>query len=287
MARKNKMQQYQDLIRKVLVDGCYKQDRTGVGTLSLFGPRMEFNLEHGFPLVTVKKTNFKAIIHELLWFLSGSTNIQYLNDNGVHIWDAWANEKGEIGPMYGQQFRHWKSCSGFGIDQIGELIDRLKQNPDSRRHKVTAWNVDDLPDEKLNAIENVNDGLMALAPCHGDFQCYVRYESGEKYLDMSMYQRSADVFLGLPFNIASYALLIHMIAQQCGFKVGRLIWNGGDTHIYVNHIDYAWELLNRDTFDLPKLRINRKPPSIFEYQYEDFYLFNYQYGKAIKAEVAI
>ena len=264
------MKQYLALMREVRDRGAEKADRTGTGTRSLFGYQMRFDLGQGFPAVTTKKLHFRSIIHELLWFLKGETNVQYLRDNGVSIWDEWADGKGELGPVYGYQWRSWPAPDGKHIDQISRVMQDLKQNPDSRRLIVSAWNVADLP-------------RMALQPCHAFFQFYV---AGGK-LSCQMYQRSADIFLGVPFNIASYALLTHMVAQQADLTVGEFIWTGGDCHLYNNHLQQVEEQLTREPLPLPKLVIKRKPASIFDYAFEDFEIAGYQSHAPIKAPVAV
>jgi thymidylate synthase len=264
------MQQYLDLMRHVFNHGVAKQDRTGTGTRSVFGWQMRFNLAEGFPLVTTKKVHLKSIIHELIWFLQGATNIAYLKQNKVSIWDEWADEQGNLGPVYGKQWRSWPDGNGGEIDQIAELIERIKKDPDSRRLIISAWNVADLP-------------KMALAPCHAFFQFYV----AQGRLSCQLYQRSADIFLGVPFNIASYALLTHMIAQQCNLEVGDFVWTGGDCHLYSNHIEQTQLQLSREPMPLPKLNIKRKPASIFDYQFDDFEFEGYQSHPAIKAPVAV
>ncbi len=264
------MKAYLDLMRHVLEHGAEKADRTGTGTRSVFGWQMRFNLAEGFPLVTTKKLHLRSIIHELLWFLQGSTNVQYLRDNGVTIWDEWANDQGELGPVYGHQWRYWPTRDGGSIDQISEVIDRIRRDPDSRRLIVSAWNVADLP-------------AMALAPCHAFFQFYVAGGA----LSCQMYQRSADIFLGVPFNIASYALLTHMVAKQCGVEVGDFVWTGGDCHLYSNHLEQARIQLSREPYPLPTLKLLRKPASIFDYRFEDFEIVGYQSHPHIKAPVAI
>lgn len=264
------MRQYLDLLQHILDNGVQKQDRTGTGTISVFGYQMRFDLFKGFPLVTTKKIHLKSVIYELLWFLNGDTNIRYLKDHGVSIWDEWADEKGELGPVYGYQWRSWPNPDGTHIDQISKIIHQIKVNPDSRRHVVVAYNP--------SYIDQ-----MALPPCHALFQFYV---AGGK-LSCQLYQRSADVFLGVPFNIASYALLTHMVAQQCDLEAGEFIWTGGDTHLYLNHIEQARLQLTRQPYPLPLLRIRRKPGSIFEYQYEDFEILNYQSHPAIKAPISV
>jgi thymidylate synthase len=264
------MEQYHKLCRHILDNGVRKEDRTGVGTISIFGYQMRFDLSEGFPMVTTKKLHLKSIIYELLWFLNGDTNIKYLKDHGVSIWDEWADENGNLGPVYGYQWRSWPGRSGEKIDQISKLIDQLKKKPDSRRHIVTAWNPADVEQ-------------MALPPCHAMFQFYV----AEGRLSCQLYQRSCDTFLGLPFNIASYALLVHMVAQQCDLAVGDFVWTGGDVHIYSNHIEQVNLQLSREPFPLPQLRIRRKPDSIFGYQFEDFEIVNYQSHPSIKAPIAV
>ena len=264
------MNQYLDLMRHVLEHGVHKEDRTGTGTQSVFGWQMRFDLARGFPMVTTKKLHLRSIVHELLWFLSGETNVRYLRENGVSIWDEWADEHGELGPVYGYQWRHWPTPDGREIDQVAEVIARIRKDPDSRRLIVSAWNVADLP-------------RMALAPCHAFYQFYV---AGGR-LSCQMYQRSADIFLGVPFNIASYALLTHMVAQQCDLEVGDFIWSGGDCHLYLNHLDQAREQLSRAPYALPRLHIARRPATLFDYRFEDFDVSGYQAHPHIKAPVAI
>ncbi len=264
------MQQYLDFMRHVQQHGTTKTDRTGTGTISVFAHQMRFDLSQGFPLLTTKKLHLKSIIHELIWFLAGSTNIRYLKENGVSIWDDWADENGDLGPVYGSQWRSWPLPDGGHIDQIAQVVEQIKVNPDSRRLIVSAWNVADIPN-------------MKLPPCHALFQFYVA--NGK--LSCQLYQRSADIFLGVPFNIASYALLTHMVAQQTGLEVGEFIWTGGDCHLYSNHLDQVEEQLSRSTFALPELLIKRKPASIFEYKFEDFEIVNYQFHPHIKAPVAV
>lgn len=264
------MRQYLDYLRHILENGVEKEDRTGTGTRSVFGYQMRFDLQDGFPLVTTKKLHVRSILHELLWFLSGDTNIRYLQENRVTIWDEWADEKGDLGPVYGKQWRHWEGRNGVVVDQIARLVDQIKTSPDSRRLMVTAWNPAEI-------------GGMALPPCHYGFQCYV----AQGRLSLMWNQRSVDSFLGLPFNIASYAFLTHMLAQQCGLEVGELIFSGGDCHIYRNHMEQVEEQLSREPYPLPRLVIHRKPPSIFDYQYEDFEVVDYQSHPAIKAPVAV
>lgn len=277
------MKQYLELLNHILENGEDKGDRTGTGTRSVFGYQMRFDLQQGFPLVTTKKLHIRSIIHELLWILSGETNIQYLKDNKVRIWDEWATEEGELGPLYGKQWTAWDTPNGDTINQISEVIDTLKSNPNSRRMIVTAWNPADLPDESISPQENVKNGRMALATCHAFFQFYVA--NGK--LSCQLYQRSADTFLGVPFNIASYALLIHMIAQQTDLQVGEFIWTGGDVHLYNNTLEQAKIQLNREPYPLPKLVIKRKPKSIFDYQFDDFEIEGYQSHPHIKAQVSV
>jgi thymidylate synthase len=264
------MKTYLKLLQHILQNGEAKSDRTGTGTLSTFGYQMRFNLNDGFPLVTTKKLHMKSIVHELLWFLNGDTNIAYLNNNGVTIWDEWADENGNLGPVYGKQWRSWPTTDGRYIDQLSDIIQQIKENPDSRRLIVSAWNVGELD-------------KMALAPCHALFQFYV---AGNR-LSCQLYQRSADVFLGVPFNIASYALLTHMVAAQCNLEVGDFIWTGGDCHLYQNHLEQAITQLERTPFPLPKLLIKQKPASLFDYNFDDFEFVNYQSHPAIKAPIAI
>jgi thymidylate synthase len=264
------MKQYHDLLQYLLDHGAPKTDRTGTGTRSVFGWQMRFDLRDGFPLVTTKKLHLKSIVHELLWFLSGDTNVRYLREHGVTIWDEWADADGELGPVYGAQWRRWKAADGREIDQIQRAVDLLRTDPDSRRIIVNAWNVGEL-------------GRMALTPCHALFQFYV---AGGR-LSCQLYQRSADVFLGVPFNIASYALLTHMVAQQVDLDVGEFIWTGGDTHLYVNHVEQARTQLAREPYPLPRLQIGRRPPSIFDYRYDDFEFVGYQAHPAIKAPIAV
>lgn len=264
------MQAYLDLMHHVLSQGVRKTDRTGTGTLSVFGYQLRVDLGLGFPLLTTKKLHLKSIIHELLWFLRGETNVRYLQENGVTIWDEWADKNGELGPIYGYQWRSWPTPDGRHIDQISELMAQIQRNPDSRRLIVSAWNVADIP-------------RMKLPPCHAFFQFYV----AEKKLSCQLYQRSADIFLGVPFNLASYALLTHMIAQQAGLELGEFIWTGGDCHLYLNHLAQVETQLARQPFAAPKLVIKRKPASLFEYQYDDFEVQNYQCHPAIKAPIAV
>ena len=264
------MQQYLDLLQYILDNGVEKSDRTGTGTKSYFGYQMRFDLQKGFPLVTTKKVHLRSIVHELLWFLKGETNIQYLKDNNVSIWDEWANENGELGPVYGKQWRSWSAADGKTIDQISDVIAQIKKNPDSRRLIVSAWNVAELPD-------------MALMPCHTLFQFYV----AEGKLSCQLYQRSADVFLGVPFNIASYALLTMMMAQVCNLQAGDFIHTFGDVHIYSNHMEQVKLQLSRTPYPLPTMKLNPAIKNIFDFKFEDFALENYQSHPAIKAPVAV
>ena len=278
------MQQYLDLLQKILDEGQIKEDRTGTGTRSFFGHQMRFNLNDGFPILTTKKIFFKGVVYELLWFLDGSTNNKKLKDNDVHIWDEWEDESGDLGPIYGYQWRHWLDHNtGKSIDQIENVVDQLKNNPSSRRIIVSAWNVADLPDEKISPQDNVMNHKMALAPCHAFFQFFVSQDA----LSCQLYQRSCDTFLGLGFNIASYSLLTHMLAQQCDLELGEFIWTGGDVHLYLNHLEQAKEQLARTPYSLPKLRIKTKPDSIFDYAYDDFELINYQCHPHIPAPISI
>ena len=268
---------YEDLMRLVHERGVFKPDRTGTGTKSIFGHQMRFDLRAGFPLVTTKKVHVKSIIYELLWFLRGDSNVRWLQQHGVTIWDEWARADGELGPVYGVQWRSWPTPDGGHIDQIAQVIETLRTNPDSRRILVSAWNVADLP-------------KMALMPCHALFQFYVApapEPGGRGVLSCQLYQRSADIFLGVPFNIASYALLTHMVAQQCDLDVGDFIWTGGDCHIYSNHEEQVRLQLSRQPFPPPQLRIRRRPPSIFDYRFEDFEIVGYQHHPAIPAPVAV
>ena len=277
------MRAYHDLLRLLLEEGTAKGDRTGTGTLSRFGHQMRFDLNEGFPLVTTKKVHLKSVIHELFWFIQGDTNTQYLRDHGVSIWDEWATEDGDLGPLYGAQWRSWPTPNGAVIDQLSEVIESIKVRPNSRRLLVSAWNPSLLPDESESPQDNVRAGRMALAPCHTLFQFYV----ANNQLSCQLYQRSADVFLGVPFNIASYALLTHLIADQCGLDVGDFIWTGGDVHLYQNHLEQAKEQLSREPRALPKLKILRTPPSIFEYSENDIEILGYDPHPHIKAPVAV
>jgi len=277
------VKQYLDLMRHVRDHGVFKGDRTGTGTSSVFGYQMRFDLSEGFPLVTTKKCHLRSIIHELLWFLKGDTNTRYLHDNGVSIWDEWATEQGDLGPVYGHQWRSWPTPDGNTIDQITEVVTQLKTNPNSRRIIVSAWNVADLPDESISPQANVANHKMALAPCHAFFQFYVA--NGK--LSCQLYQRSADIFLGVPFNIASYALLTLMLAQVCDLEAGDFIHTLGDAHLYSNHMEQVEEQLSRDTFPLPTMKINPAIKDIFTFSFGDFELVNYQCHPHIKAPVAI
>ena len=275
------MKQYQDLLQHILDNGFQKGDRTGTGTISVFGYQMRFHLEDGFPLLTTKKVHLRSIIHELLWLINGDTNIKYLHDNKVSIWDEWADSNGDLGPIYGAQWRNWNN---EGIDQIADVINSLKNNPNSRRHIVTAWNPSVLPDESSKDFAaNVANGKAALPPCHAFFQFYV----ADNKLSCQLYQRSADVFLGVPFNIASYSLLTMMIAQVCGLGLGDFVHTFGDVHIYNNHIDQVKLQLSRQARELPTMKLNPEVNSIFDFKYEDFKLENYNPYDAIKADVSI
>jgi len=264
------MQQYLSMMRHVRETGVRKEDRTGTGTLSVFGHQMRFDLGQGFPLLTTKKLHLRSILHELLWFLSGDSNVRYLQDNGVSIWDDWADEDGELGPVYGVQWRNWPAPDSESIDQISDVVERIRSDPDSRRLLVCAWNVAEIP-------------KMALPPCHCLFQFYV----AEGRLSCQLYQRSCDIFLGVPFNIASYALLTHMIAQQTNLKVGEFVWTGGDCHLYLNHLEQVEEQLDRDPLPLPTLAIKRRPASILDYTFDDFEILNYESHPHIAAAIAV
>ncbi|WP_163831581.1 thymidylate synthase [Spartinivicinus ruber] len=277
------MKQYLDLMHHVKEHGVYKADRTGTGTYSVFGYQMRFDLAAGFPLVTTKKCHLKSIIYELLWFLRGDTNIKYLQEHGVSIWDEWATPEGELGPVYGKQWRSWEGSNGEAVDQIAELIETIKHDPDSRRLLVSAWNPAVLPDTGLKPDENAAKGKQALPPCHCLFQFYVA--NGK--LSCQLYQRSADIFLGVPFNIASYSLLAMMIAQVCGLEYGEFVHTLGDAHLYSNHLQQAEEQLSRKPFPLPKMNINPDVTDIFSFNYEDFELVDYQAHPHIKAAVAV
>ena len=261
---------YEDLLRDVLESGTHKSDRTGTGTTSVFGRQIRFDLSQGFPLITTKRVHFKSIAYELLWFLRGDSNVKWLQDHGVTIWDEWADASGDLGPVYGVQWRSWPTPDGESIDQLAQVIEQIRQTPDSRRLIVSAWNPADIPD-------------MALAPCHALFQFYV----ADGKLSCQLYQRSADLFLGVPFNIASYALLTHMVAQQTGLEVGDFVWTGGDCHIYDNHLEQVNEQLTREAYPYPTLRFARKPESILDYGYDDFIVEDYQHHAPIRAAVAV
>lgn len=277
------MRQYLELLDRIRRHGDRKEDRTGTGTLSVFGHQMRFNLKHGFPLVTTKKIHLKSVIHELLWFLRGDTNTAYLKENGVSIWNEWATEDGDLGPIYGYQWRSWPAPDGRHIDQIREVIDLIRRKPDSRRIIVSAWNPADLPDESVSPQENVRQGRMALAPCHAFFQFYVC----DGRLSCQLYQRSADVFLGVPFNIASYALLTMMVAQVCKLDVGDFVHTLGDAHLYLNHLEQADLQLTREPYTLPRLRINPAVTDLPSFRYEDFEIIDYRHHPHIKAPIAI
>ena len=264
------MRPYLDLMRRILESGTPKGDRTGTGTLSRFGEQMRFDLGQGFPLVTTKRIHLRSVIYELLWFLRGETNVAWLREHGVSIWDEWADAQGELGPVYGRQWRAWRAADGRTIDQISAALELIRRDPDSRRIVVSAWNVGELEH-------------MRLMPCHALFQFHV---AGGR-LSCQLYQRSADVFLGVPFNIASYALLTHMFAQQCGLEPGEFVWTGGDCHLYLNHLDQARLQLSREPFSPPRLNIRRRPPTLFDYTFEDFEFVNYQHHPAISAPVAV
>jgi thymidylate synthase len=264
------MRQYLDFLRHIRQHGTRKDDRTGTGTLSVFGYQMRFDLAAGFPLVTTKKLHLRSIIHELLWFLTGDTNVKYLRDHAVSIWDEWADKDGNLGPVYGKQWRSWPTADGRTIDQLARVVEQLSSNPNSRRILVSAWNVGELDQ-------------MALLPCHALFQFYV----ADRRLSCQLYQRSADALLGVPFNIASYALLTHMLAQQSDLEVGEFIWTGGDCHLYLNHLEQADLQLTRAPYPLPQLKIRRKPPSLFDYSFEDFEILDYHSHAAIKAPIAV
>lgn len=264
------MQNYLDYLSDILATGVHKEDRTGVGTTSVFGRQLRFDLAKGFPLVTTKKLHLRSIIHELLWFLGGDTNVRYLRENGVTIWDEWADENGELGPVYGKQWRRWEGANGKVYDQMNAALEQIRTNPDSRRILVSAWKVDEIED-------------MALPPCHMLFQFYV---AGGR-LSCQLYQRSVDSFLGLPFNIASYALLTHLVAQQCDLEVGEFVWTGGDCHIYDNHLDQVKLQVSRVPYKLPQLVIHRKADSLFDYRYEDFEIVGYEHHAHIRGAVAV
>jgi len=277
------MKAYLDLMRHVYEHGVEKSDRTGTGTKSIFGHQMRFDLAKGFPLVTTKKCHLKSIIHELLWFIKGESNIAYLSENGVKIWDAWATDTGELGPVYGVQWRNWPASNGETIDQLTQLIDDLKNNPDSRRHIITAWNPALLPDTSISPKENAAAGKQALPPCHTLFQFYVL----DGKLSCQLYQRSADIFLGVPFNIASYALFTMMIAQVCNLELGDFVHTFGDAHLYLNHMEQVTEQLSREPLALPSMRINPNVKDIFNFTFDDFELTNYQAHPHIKAAISV
>ena len=277
------MRAYLNLMQHVLDNGTQKGDRTGTGTKSVFGYQMRFDLSQGFPLVTTKKCHLKSIIHELLWFLKGDTNTGYLTENGVSIWNEWAREDGDLGPVYGYQWRNWPTPDGRHIDQIAELIEQIKSKPNSRRLIVSAWNVSDLPDESISPQANVENGKMALAPCHAFFQFYV----ADGKLSCQLYQRSADIFLGVPFNIASYALLTMMIAQVCELKPGDFVHTFGDAHLYSNHMEQVNTQLAREPFGLPTMKLNPEVKNIFDFTFDDFELSNYECHAGIRAPIAI
>ncbi len=264
------MRQYLDFLRHILNAGAPKSDRTGTGTLSVFGYQMRFDLGAGFPLVTTKRLHLRSIIHELLWFLRGDTNVEYLHEHGVTIWDEWADAEGNLGPVYGRQWRSWPTADGRHVDQIARVLETLRRDPDSRRILVSAWNVGELD-------------AMALAPCHALFQFHV----AQGRLSCQLYQRSADAFLGVPFNLASYALLTHLVAAQCGFEPGEFIWTGGDCHVYLNHVAGVETQLRREPYPAPRLRLNRKPASLFDYEFEDISVLDYQCHPAIPAPIAV
>ena len=274
------MKQYLDLLKHIKENGVEKKDRTGTGTISVFGHQMRFNLQDGFPLVTTKKLHLRSIIHELIWFINGETNIKYLKDNGVTIWDEWADKNGDLGPIYGHQWRNWNSD---GVDQINDVINSLKTNPFSRRMIVTAWNPNIIPDSKKSFEENVKNGKAALPPCHAFFQFYV----SDNKLSCQMYQRSADVFLGVPFNIASYSLLTHMIAQVCGYDPGDFIHTFGDTHIYLNHLEQVKLQLSREPMPLPTLKLNKDVKNIEDFKFEDIEILNYNSHPPIKGKISV
>jgi len=277
------MKQYLDLLRHVRENGAFKGDRTGTGTYSVFGYQMRFDLSEGFPLVTTKKIHFKSVVHELLWFLKGDTNTQYLKDNGVRIWDEWADENGDLGPVYGFQWRNWPNANGASVDQVKQVVEQLKSNPNSRRIIISAWNPSDLPDETVSPQQNVKEGRMALAPCHAFFQFYV----SEGKLSCQLYQRSADIFLGVPFNIASYALLTLMLAQVCDLEPGDFVHTLGDAHLYTNHQEQVELQLSRDPLPLPQMKINPEIKDIFDFTFDDFELMDYQHHEHIKGIVAV
>ena len=277
------MKQYLDLLRHVRENGTFKGDRTGTGTYSVFGYQMRFDLSEGFPLVTTKKIHFKSVVHELLWFLKGDTNTQYLKDNGVRIWDEWADENGDLGPVYGFQWRNWPNANGASVDQVKQVVEQLKSNPNSRRIIISAWNPSDLPDETISPQQNVKEGRMALAPCHAFFQFYV----SDGKLSCQLYQRSADIFLGVPFNIASYALLTLMLAQVCDLEPGDFVHTLGDAHLYTNHQEQVELQLSRDPLPLPQMKLNPAIKDIFNFTFDDVELVDYQHHEHIKGIVAV
>ncbi|MBS3744961.1 MAG: thymidylate synthase [Wenzhouxiangellaceae bacterium] len=277
------MKVYHDLLEHVLENGIRKSDRTGTGTLSVFGYQMRFDLTQGFPLVTTKKLHLRSIIHELLWFIRGETNVGYLNDHGVSIWDEWADENGELGPIYGRQWRSWPDPAGGEIDQLAGIVERIRRRPDSRRHVISAWNPTTLPDERMRPAENVAEGRMALAPCHTMFQFWV----ADGRLSLQLYQRSADCFLGVPFNIASYALLLMMVAQVTGLKAHEFIHTFGDAHLYLNHLEQARTQLQREPYDLPQMRLNHGRERLEDFAFDDFELIGYRSHPPIKAPIAV
>jgi len=277
------MKQYLDLLRHVRENGTFKGDRTGTGTYSVFGYQMRFDLSEGFPLVTTKKIHFKSVVHELLWFLKGDTNTQYLKDNGVRIWDEWADENGDLGPVYGFQWRNWPNANGASVDQVKQVVEQLKTSPNSRRIIISAWNPSDLPDETISPQQNVKEGRMALAPCHAFFQFYV----SDGKLSCQLYQRSADIFLGVPFNIASYALLTLMLAQVCDLEPGDFVHTLGDAHLYTNHQEQVELQLSRDPLPLPQMKLNPEIKDIFDFTFNDFELVDYQHHEHIKGIVAV
>jgi thymidylate synthase len=277
------MRQYLDLLQRIRSEGLRKDDRTGTGTLSVFGHQMRFDLGAGFPLLTTKKLHLRSIVHELLWFLSGDTNLTYLRQHKVRIWDEWATEEGDLGPIYGRQWRAWPAADGRVIDQVAEAVETIRRRPHSRRIIVIAWNPAELPDEAMSPQENVRAGRMALAPCH----CLIQFWVGAGRLSCQLYQRSCDVFLGVPFNIASYALFTHMMAQQCDLEAGEFIWTGGDVHLYLNHLEQAGLQLQRSPGPLPQLHIVRRPPSIFDYRHDDFEVLGYAPQAHIPAPISV
>lgn len=277
------MREYLDLLQLILDTGRKREDRTGTGTIGIFGHQLRFDLNRGFPLVTTKKLHLKSIIHELLWFLDGDTNVGYLQKHGVKIWNEWADDNGDLGPIYGRQWRSWPTPDGDSIDQLKQVLVDLRERPHSRRHIVSAWNPTALPDESISPQENVAQGRMALAPCHTMFQFYV----ADNRLSLQLYQRSADVFLGVPFNIASYALLTLMVAQVLGFKPGEFVHTFGDAHIYLNHLDQVHTQMGREPYPSPRMQLNPEVDNLFNFTYDDFQLLEYQYHPAISAPISI